>query len=326
MAGIKELDPTFLRRSELVRQSPPNLSLLARPESKWTPMELLKEDRQGISEEASLLSNDLIVAVFYHGATEGALPSYLSRLQMYDATKDFSGTDESPWAVWDRGWTAEEHDHDLVHRDYLRLSGRVRLDLFDRETAYLIRRGFNTGVDDPLELICYSIWQELTTAAVHNNTADLALKQGARILSKTLKIVQGDEGRHAMAYMSVTDQILEFRDGPDELVIAFHNLLKKRPEMPTKNMTLFREYVEVVAYNRISPASTLVGIEEKMIDRFKIRTLRGLSQEAEDARDKLLVLHEKNAKRAVFLEERRLEGRVKKPDLSQFDWLIPQEA
>lgn len=63
-----------------------------------------------------------------------------------------------------------------------------------------------------------------------------------------------------------------------------------------------------------------------MIDRFKIRTLHGLSTEAEEARDKLLVLHEKNAKRAAVLEERRLEGKVKKPDLSQFDWLISQEA
>lgn len=332
MAAVLE-NEVFLRRSELVRNSPPDISLLIPRERKWTPVELhgvdfsqpeWEDNLQKIREETRDLSDDVVISLFYHGGTEGALPSYLARLQMYDATKDFSGTDEEDWPVWARGWTAEEHDHDVYHRDYMYLSGRVRIAAFDKAAAYLIRRGFNMRVKDPVGFGLYVVWQETNTGEAHGNTGDEATKQGAKILAKGLKVIASDERRHAEAYMRSMDKVLA--ESPDDVVIVLEELLSERPEMPTKNMEGFGLYGQVVFWNGIFTARVLVDTEEKMIDRFKIHTLHGLSSEAEEARDKLLILHEKNAKRAVALEERRLEGRVKKPDLSQFDWLISQEA
>lgn len=39
-------------------------------------------------------------------------------------SQDETGSQEHPWAVWTRGWTAEENRHGLLLNRYLYLSGR----------------------------------------------------------------------------------------------------------------------------------------------------------------------------------------------------------
>lgn len=92
--------------------------------------------------------------------------------------------------------------------------------------------------------------------------------------------------------------------------------------MPTKNMDDFPIYGKIVLCNGVFTGQTVIETETNLIDRFGIVKLVGLSAEAQEAQERIMVLHTENAKRAEFLEDRREKGLVKMPDLNRFTFVL----
>ena len=59
----------------------------------------------------------------------------------FEGTKDDTGASRSPWAVWNRAWTAEENRHGDLLNKYLWLTGRVDMRAVERTIQHLMGNG-----------------------------------------------------------------------------------------------------------------------------------------------------------------------------------------
>ncbi|KAJ4829761.1 hypothetical protein Tsubulata_048342 [Turnera subulata] len=55
--------------------------------------------------------------------------------------EDSGCTDTSPWAIWTRGWGAEENRHGDLLNKYFYLTGRVDMKQIEKTIHYLVGRG-----------------------------------------------------------------------------------------------------------------------------------------------------------------------------------------
>ena len=118
----------------------------------WQPIEFLPDpaklsadefsDRVGaLQERTAGLPDEYFVVLVGDMITEDALPTYQSWMNTHEGVRDETGASSSPWAVWTRAWTAEEHRHGDLLKTYLYLSGRVDMLMIDRTVQYLIGAG-----------------------------------------------------------------------------------------------------------------------------------------------------------------------------------------
>lgn len=73
--------------------------------------------------------------------TEDAIPTYQTMINTLDGVRDETGASSSPWAIWNRSWTAEENRHGDLLRSFLYLSGRVDMLMIEKTVQYLISAG-----------------------------------------------------------------------------------------------------------------------------------------------------------------------------------------
>ena len=147
-----------------------NLSLLHPVDQAWQPTDYLpdltaedwSDQLHKFRESAECLPDELLVVLVGNMVTEEALPSYAISLER--VANDPTGTTDTPWARWLRGWTAEENRHGDLLNAYLRLSGRVDMKAVERTIHHLIRNGFAAGTEgsDYAGLI-YAAFQERAT-------------------------------------------------------------------------------------------------------------------------------------------------------------------
>ena len=71
------------------------------------------------------LSDEVLVVLIGDLITEEALPTYQTLLNTFEGCDDPTGTTDTPWARWSRGWTSEENRHGDLLNKYLYLSGRT---------------------------------------------------------------------------------------------------------------------------------------------------------------------------------------------------------
>ncbi|EXB88328.1 Acyl-[acyl-carrier-protein] desaturase [Morus notabilis] len=133
-----------------------NLLPLLKPVKEcWQPQDFLP-DPTSSSEEfheqvreiratTEQISDDYFVVLVGDMITEEALPTYQSRLNGTNFYHDQTGVDQTPWAIWSRGWTAEENRHGDLLNKYLYLSGRVDMKRVETTIQYLIRSGMDIG-------------------------------------------------------------------------------------------------------------------------------------------------------------------------------------
>ncbi|KAJ6720669.1 ACYL- ACYL-CARRIER-PROTEIN DESATURASE-RELATED [Salix viminalis] len=120
-------------------------------EKSWQPQDFLpRADSDGfyeqveeLRERAKELPDDYFVVLVGDMITEEALPTYQTALNTLDGVRDETGASLSPWAVWNRGWTAEENRHGDLLNKYLYLSGRVDMRQVEKTTQYLIGCGMD---------------------------------------------------------------------------------------------------------------------------------------------------------------------------------------
>lgn len=183
-----------------------HLNILRPVDDSWQPQDFLpdmrREDwREQIAElraECAGLPDALLVAIVGDTVTEEALPTYQTLLNTFEGMEDPTGTSQSPWARWSRGWTAEENRHGDMLNKFLFLTGRIDMRAMEVTTHNLIKDGFNpSGEKDPYRGIIYTSFQERATKISHQNVARLCGEAGAKKLAILTTRIAGDEARCA---------------------------------------------------------------------------------------------------------------------------------
>ena len=297
----------------------------------WQPTDLLPdsqsenffEEVKEIQEIAKDLPYDFWVALVGDTITEEALPTYESWLLNVEGVNPEDKT--NGWNKWIRQWTGEENRHGDVLNKYLYLSGRVNMREVEMTTQHLINDGFDIGTsNDPYKNFVYTSFQELATYVSHNRVAQIARKHGDKKLHKMCNLIAGDEMRHHLAYSQFITEI--FKVDPSEMMLAFQHMMKHKIIMPAhflretrqKISTAFEQFSDSAQRIGVYTAVDYVDIMQKLIDKWEIDKVTGLTGEAEKARDYLMKLPARMA---------RVSERLIIPETGHiFKWVEPALA
>ncbi|MFV5697036.1 acyl-ACP desaturase [Flavobacterium sp. ZT3R17] len=274
----------------------------------WQPTDFLPNSQSDtffdevkeLREIAKELPYDFWVTLVGDTITEEALPTYESWLMDVDG---IDNVERNGWSKWIRQWTGEENRHGDLLSKYLYLSGRVNMREVEMTTQHLINDGFDIGTGrDPYKNFVYTSFQELATYVSHNRVAQMAKKYGDNKLSKMCKMIAGDEMRHHHAYSEFVNRI--FQVDPSEMMLAFQYMMKAKIVMPAhflresgeKISTAFEQFSDSAQRIGVYTAADYVDIMQKLIDKWEIDKITGLTDEAEKARDYLMKLPGRMAK------------------------------
>jgi len=295
----------------------------------WQPTDLLPdsqnenffEEVKELREIAKDLPYDFWVTLVGDTITEEALPTYESWLMDVEGVHQTENVGNG-WSKWIRNWTGEENRHGDVLNKYLYLSGRVNMREVEITTQYLINDGFDIGTGrDPYKNFVYTSFQELATYISHNRVGQMAKKYGDNKLSKMCRLIAGDEMRHHMAYSEFVDQI--FKVDPSEMMLAFQYMMKQKIVMPAHFLresgnaisSAFEQFSDSAQRAGVYTAADYVDILRKLVEKWQIDKITGLTAEAEKARDYLMRLPDRMAKiseRLVIPQEAHI-----------FKWVTP---
>jgi acyl-[acyl-carrier-protein] desaturase len=299
----------------------------------WQPQDYLpdlskegwEDEVKEIREMASGLSDEVLVVLIGDLITEEALPTYQTLLNTFEGCDDPTGTTDTAWARWSRGWTSEENRHGDLLNKYLYLTGRTDMRSIESTIQHLITNGFNPGArKDPYRGFVYTSFQERATKVSHSNVGKLARKDGDKKLSKICSMIAGDEGRHEKAYQLFSDEILQ-RD-PEGFLMEFGDVMRGQIRMPAENMCdgantdLYDDFANIAQRIGVYTAIDYADIIEHLVDRWGLRDLEGIKGEAEKEREYLCKLPERYRK----LAERSMNKREKagvEPEKKEFAWL-----
>ena len=292
------------------------LHLLRPVEECWQPSDILPsmtgDDWRGgieaLRERASTLSDDVLVVLVGNVVTEEALPAYQTSLNRVDEIKDPTGASLAPWALWTRGWTAEEKRHGELLSRYLYLSGRVDMRSVEVTTQHLIRNGFDLKSDnDPYKSLVYAAFQERGTKISHANTGRLAQECGDELLSRMCALVAGDEARHEEVYKRVYSKMVEMN--AERAVCAFAVMMRQKVVMPARLMSdgsdrdIFSQFAIVAQRSGVYTIRDYASVIAHLVDYWNIPSLSGLTGEAAKAQEYLCGLSEHFLSKAEKTEE-----------------------
>lgn len=295
-------------------------------EKNWQPSDFLPDSRDEdnfldriaeIQAGAKELSYDFWVVLIADTLTEEALPTYESWIAALDGVNINS---PGGWGNWTRRWTAEENRHGDLLNKYLYLSGKVDMRAFETSLQYLLADGIDIQTNgDPYRTFVYTSFQEIATNISHRRVASLAKAQGNMPLAKINGVIAADEARHAKAYSTFIKRIFEV--DPDEMMLAFADMMKKKIVMPAHNLRevgekagkAFVHFSEVAQRLGVYTSLDYVDILEGLNKDWDIGNINDLKEEGERARDYLIDLPDRL---------RRVIGRIKVPDIErQFSWV-----
>jgi acyl-[acyl-carrier-protein] desaturase len=280
-------------------------------DTNWQPADMLPdatsenffEEVKLLQERAKGLSYDLVAVLVGDMITEEALPTYESWLAMVDGIAVRENGMNNAWFQWLKGWTAEENRHGDLLNKYLYLSGRVNMREVEVSTQYLIADGFDiqTG-GDPYRNFVYTSFQELATQVSHRRVAILAKEVGDTLLHKMCSMVASDEGRHAAAYSTFIEKIFEV--DPNEMMLAFEDMMKKKIVMPAHFLretgieigSTFKHFTDAAQRIGVYTTQDYIEIMQTLLRRWKIDQKTGLNGAAQKAQDYLLRLPERLTK------------------------------
>ncbi|WP_165042911.1 acyl-ACP desaturase [Dysgonomonas sp. ZJ709] len=293
----------------------------------WQPTDYLPnseketffDDVKELRELAKDLPYDFWVVLVGDTITEEALPTYESWLMQVEG---IDNVERNGWSRWIRQWTSEENRHGDLLNKYLYLSGRVNMREIEQTTQHLISDGFDIGTGrDPYKNFVYTSFQELATFVSHNRVAEMAKKAGDDKLSRMCKRIASDEMRHHHAYSEFVNSIFEV--DASEMMLAFQYMMKQKILMPAhflresgqKISTAFEQFSNAAQRIGVYTATDYVDIMQKLINKWNIDKITGLTDEAERARDFLMKLPARMTK----ISERL----VVPPDSYIFKWVQP---
>jgi acyl-[acyl-carrier-protein] desaturase len=308
-----------------------HLQILPPPDTAWQPTDYLPdfssegwpEQLAELREASRAVPDDLLVVLVGDMVTEEALPSYSMALNQL--VRDRTGTSDSPWARWLRGWTAEENRHGDLLNAYLRLSGRVDMRAVERTVHTLIDSGFDSGSrSNPYHLLVYTSFQERATRISHGNAGRLAEQAGDALLARNCRLIAGDEARHEAFYTRMMGHVLD--QDPEGGILAFHAMLQGQIVMPGRLMgdarepDLFDRFALIAQRIGVYTASDYAAVIRHLVATWDIAG-RQVSGAAARAQDELC----RAADRYARLAERVAARVAKQPPVS-FRWIHGRQA
>jgi len=313
--------------------------LLETGEKSWQPQDYLPdltkdswlEETQNLRDMAEGVSDELLVVLIGDMVTEEALPTYQTLLNTFEGCDDPTGTSQSSWAKWSRGWTSEENRHGDLLNKYLYLGGRCDMRSIEVTIQHLITNGFNPGAQkDPYRGFVYTSFQERATKISHGNVGRLAREAGDKNLNRICAKIAGDEGRHEKAYQTFVAEILK-RD-PDGLLAVFGDMMRGQIVMPAEEMTdgkdteLYENFSAVAQRLGVYTAIDYADIIDHLVQTWDLENLEGLSSEGEKERDyicKLPKRYRKLAERSMNKKKKVTEDEV---PAKSFNWIYGRQA
>ncbi len=313
-----------------------NQELLLPIDKIWQPSRFIpnpttdegKDKLQSLQTEAQRLPDAYWVVLVGDTVTEEALPSYMTWLNRIAAISDQTGADQTPWATWIRGWTAEEDRHKRALDRYLTMTGRVNMDAVDKTIHHLIANGFNPQIKLPLEAFAYTSFQERGTDKSHATTAVQAREFGAPLLGQICGSIAGDEKRHERFYKEVMQEA--FSQHPDAALISFRNVMKAQVVMPAammddqgkmargeKQSKLFTDYSNVAHSTGVYTATDYVNIFGHFMQYWDVEHQKPVSSEGKKAQEQLGKLY--RIAEARFADA--MDHQVKQAEDPRFSWI-----
>ncbi|GFH53562.1 stearoyl-ACP desaturase [Chaetoceros tenuissimus] len=313
--------------------------LLETGEKAWQPQDYLPDmaadtwydEVKEMREMAAGVPDDVLVVLIGDMVTEEALPTYQTLLNTFEGCDDPTGTTESAWARWSRGWTSEENRHGDLLNKYLYLGGRCDMRSIEVTIQHLITSGFNPGAQkDPYRGFVYTSFQERATKISHGNVGKLAKASGDTNLQRICAKIAGDEGRHEKAYQAFVTEILK-RD-PDGLLEVFGDMMRGQIVMPAELMTdgsdpdLYENFSNVAQRLEVYTALDYADIIDHLVKQWDLENLEGLSSSGEKERDylcKLPTRYRKLAERSMNKAKKATEDEI---PMKSFNWIYGREA
>lgn len=307
------------------------LSLLTPIADAWQPTDFLpdlnaedwRDSLHTLREGARTLNDETLVVLVGDMVTEEALPSY--SVSLNTIAQDLHGASDKPWAVWLRGWTAEENRHGDLLNAYLRLTGRVDMRAIERTVHHLIAAGFDPKTyPEPYSGLVYTSFQERATRISHGNVGKMAGEQGVDALAKICKRIAGDEARHETFYTAMMSEVFE-RD-PEGAMLAFHTMLRTVIAMPGRLMydgrdpDLFDHFAIVAQRIGVYTVHDYASIIDHLVRVWDIAN-RSVTGKAAKAQEGLL----KQAARYEALAE-RVGATLAEQPRTPFAWIHGREA
>jgi acyl-[acyl-carrier-protein] desaturase len=215
--------------------------LLTPIDTAWQPTDYLpnlegedwREQLGTFRAPAKQLDDQTLVVLVADMVTEEALPSYSVSLNLL--ARDNTGTSDTPWARWLRGWTSEENRHGDLLSAYLRLTGRVDMRAVEITVHHLLNNGFNPGAwPDLYGGLVYTAFQERATKISHANVARRAAAEGDSFLNEICLKIAGDEGRHEAFYTRMMGRVMDL--DPEGGLMTLRSMLRRVIAMPGKRM------------------------------------------------------------------------------------------
>ena len=271
-------------------------NLLLTPIDKaWQPTDYLPElttedfaaNIQTFRTPAQNLTDEILVVLVADMITEEALPSY--SIALNHLARDYTGTSDTPWAKWLRGWTSEENRHGDLLNAYLRLTGRVDMRSIEVTIHHLLNSGFNPGAyPDLYGGLVYTAFQERATKISHANVGKLADQQGDANLSKICAKIAGDESRHEAFYTRMMARVFEL--DPAGAITTFRSMMRRIIAMPGKLMfdgkdpDLFDHFASVAQRIGVYTIRDYAAITEHLLGAWRIpdRQVTGKAARAQD--------------------------------------------
>jgi acyl-[acyl-carrier-protein] desaturase len=210
----------------------------------WQPQDYLPDltkeswadDVKAWRDMAEGLPDEVMVVLVGDMVTEEALPTYQTLLNTFEGCDDPTGTSDSAWARWSRGWTSEENRHGDLLNKYLYLTGKCDMRAIEVTIQHLITSGFNPKAkQDPYRGFLYTSFQERATKVSHGNVGSLAKQHGDTNLQRICAKIAGDEGRHEKAYQKFVTELL--KSDADGIIMEFGDLMREQIAMPAELMT-----------------------------------------------------------------------------------------
>jgi acyl-[acyl-carrier-protein] desaturase len=235
-------------------------------------------------------------ALFVNLLTEDNLPYYFHAIcRLF--------TEDGVWGAWNRRWTAEEHRHSIVIRDWMTVTRALDPIELERGRMAQVSVGFpgNSKINGLCEGVVYVTLQELATRISHRNTGRLLGDQvGADVMAR----VAADENFHFLFYRDLATAALEI--DPSGMVLAIEAQVRDF-EMPGTGIPDFGVHAGAIAAAGIYD----FGIHHDQIlvpvvlRNWQLESLEGLTPEAEESRERTLGYIQRIARVGRRMADRR---------------------
>ncbi len=189
-------------------------------------------------------------------------------LPHYTETIGKAAGDDGIFRTWLNEWTAEEHPHEVIMRDYALMSGlmgnpdavipHVR---YAQGAASQHRAGTEITIRSLSQGFAYLTLQEDATYEAHNVEGDLLDPFGRTIHRR----IAGNESKHHRVYGKLAKKMLDLY--PEETVVAIRDVYRDFDMPGEMGIPNFRKLSLIIAKSGIFGPQTILDMQKKHVEK-----------------------------------------------------------